>query len=301
MTTILIIGSSGLVGSRFIELSRKHPLNLLTPTHAELDILDKKVLAETIIKYRPHVIINFSTIIDIDKSEKDRGNRKSKIWQTNVTGVSNIVTACKASSSFLIQVSTDAVFPGSEENPGPYPEDTRPSIDGIEINWYGYTKAIAEEETKKLGLQSAIVRISHPFGNLYSDKDLIIKTIHDIMAGHQIFTDQQFTPTFIDDAVRALWKIIETQKSDIFHVACQGLVTRWTFDKYLAKKLKIKKSLFAGSMKEFVSQKDRAIRGIFGGLQTSKTQRSLNLSFHTWQDALNEIDYAPLRGRYEFI
>lgn len=289
------------MGSRFVELSRKYHLNLLTPTHAELDVLDKNLLTKAISKHHPQVIINFSTIIDIDKSEKDRGNKKSKIWQTNVVGVSNLVAACKTSSSFLIQISTDAVFPGSKENPGPYIENTKPSIDGAGINWYGYTKAMAEEETKKLGLQSAIVRISHPFGNLYSDKDLIIKTINDIMAGHQIFTDQQFTPTFIDDAVRALWKITETQTSGIFHVACHRLVTRWTFGEYLARKLKIKKSLFAGSMKEFISQKDHAIRGVFGGLEGSRTERTLNLSFHTWRDALNEIDYTPLRGRYQFI
>lgn len=296
MITLLIIGSSGLVGSRFVELSRKRPFNLITPSHTTLDILNKKKLTATVKKYNPQVIINFCAITNIDEAEKERGNMHGKIWQTNVVGVSHIVEACKAMGVFFIQISTDAIFPGSEENPGPYNEDSVPCTDGKGINWYGYTKLIAETETKKLGKQSAIVRISHPFGNLCSERDLIRKTIHDISDDRKMFTDQLFTPTFIDDLTVALWIIAEKQLSGIFHVGCQELVSRWTFNQYIAKKLKNKKLLTAGSMKDLFVR-GRAIRTRLGGFQTSQTQSTLGISFHSWQDALNEIDFTPLRGR----
>lgn len=288
MTTALVIGSSGLVGSRFIELSRKHPLNLLTPSHTALDILNKKSLRGTVQKYHPHVIINFSTIINIDETEKERGDTKGKAWQTNVVGVSNLVATCKASGSFLIQISTDAVFPGSQDYPGPYNENSLPATDGKGINWYGFTKVIAEQETKKLGKYGAILRISHPFGNFHSKKDLIRKTIDDINAGHKLFTDQQFTPTFIDDLTHVIWIIAKKELSGIFHIGCTNLVSRFIFGQYIAKKLHIKNQLIPGTMKDFLAQKGRAVRTRLGGLQTSQTQKTLELSFHSWQDAIDE-------------
>lgn len=288
MTTLLVIGSSGLVGSRFVELSQKSPIRLVTPSHAALDILNEHSLAKAVQNYRPRVIINFSTIINTDETEKERGDTKGKAWQTNVVGVSNLVAACKASGSFLIQISTDAVFPGSEDYPGPYHEHALPASDGKGINWYGYTKVIAEQETKKLGKRGAIVRISHPFGNPHSEKDLIKKTIGDINTGHKLFTDQQFTPTFIDDLVLAVWIITKKEISGIFHVACTNIVSRYVFSQYIAKKLHIKKQLIPGTMKNFLAQKGRAVRSRLGGLHTSQTQEILGLSFHLWQDAIDE-------------
>ncbi len=285
---ILIIGSSGLVGSRFVERSRQYQLLLLTPSHAALPIGDRKKILAMVTKYTPQVIINFCAITNIDEAEKERGNRKGKIWQTNVVGVSNLVAVCKASGAFLIQISTDAVFPGTEDYPGPYHEDSLPSSYGKRINWYGYTKVVAEAETKKLGKLGAIVRISHPFGNLRSERDLIKKTIKDIDVSHKLFTDQQFTPTFIDDLTDAIWIIAEKKIPGIFHVGCQGLVSRWVFDQYIAKILHIKKPLIPGTMKEFLAQKGRAIRTRLGGFQTSQTQHMLGLSFHSWKEAIDK-------------
>src|SRR4030042_2146033 len=124
MTNMLIIGSSGFVGSRFVELSHKRPLNLLTPSHTTLDILNKKTIMAQVKKYNPRVIINFCAITNIDASEKERGNKRGKTWQTNVMGVAHLVAACKETGTFFIQISTDAVFPGSKKNHGPYHEDT---------------------------------------------------------------------------------------------------------------------------------------------------------------------------------
>lgn len=285
--TVLVIGSSGLVGSRFVELSHNR-LHLLTPSHGLLDVRNKTLLMEIVQQYHPRVIVNFSTIINTDETEKERGDRNGNAWQTNVVGVSHVVAACKASGAFLIQISTDAVFPGCEDYPGPYHEYSPPQYDGIGLNWYGYTKVIAEQETKQLGNQVAIIRISHAFGNPHSNKDLVKKTVDDINTGCKMFLDQQFTPTFIDDLVHAIWTIANKQLSGIFHVACTNIVSRHVFSRYIAKKLHIQKKVIPGTMKEFFAQKDRATRSRLGGLQTSQTQKMLKLSFHFWRDAVDE-------------
>lgn len=287
---VLVIGASGLVGSKFVELSRNR-LNLLTPHHKTLDIVNKALVYKMFRKHRPRVVVNFATIINIDQTEKERGDRSGKVWQTNVVGVTNLVEACKAEGTFLIQLSSDAVFPGSQEYPGPYHEHSLPSLDGKGINWYGYTKVAAEREAKKLGKRAAILRISHPFGNTRSKKDLIIKTIDEIKSGQKLFNDQILTPTFIDDLTRAIWVITEKELPGIFHVSSTNLVSRFVFGQSVAKKLKIKKRLISGSMKGFLRQRGHATRTRLGGLETSFTQQILGISFHSWQEALNELYY----------
>lgn len=283
---ILIIGGTGLVGKHFIHLSKHYNDNILTPSHRQFDITDKNIVQKFFLENKPGFVINFAARTNINEAEKEKGNKKGVTWMTNFLGVKNLVSSCSKTKTFLIQISTDAVFPGTKNYPGPYDEDARPSKNKKDINWYGYTKLKAEKEIKKLKKNYAIIRISHPFGNPGSERDLVSKTVRDIRKGVGIFVDQLFTPAFIDDLTFAIWAIIKKQKSGIFHVGCQGLVSRFEFDQYLVGKLSLKKKIIPSSMEEFL--KHNAPHTRLGGFITAKTQNLLGVKFHTWQEALDK-------------
>lgn len=282
---ILITGGTGLIGQQFIRFSKNHK-TIISPSHKECDITDKDILENFLFKQKPEFIINFAAHTNIAEAEKEKGNKKGITWMTNFQGVKNLADYCRKKNIFLIQISTDAVFPGTKRNPGPYDEDNEPSRNKNEVNWYGFTKIKAEEEIKKLKKNYAIIRISHPFGNPKSQRDLVSKTIRDINKGVGIFVDQLFTPAFIDDLTLSIWAIINKRKSGIFHVGCQGLVSRFEFDQYLVKKLKIKKKIIPSSMEEFL--KHNAPHTRLGGFMTAKTQDLLGVKFHNWQEALDK-------------
>ncbi len=284
--TIIITGGTGLVGEHFIRLSKNYNANILSPSHKEFDISNKNAVQKFLLKNKPDFIINFSAYTNIGQAEKEKGNKNSITWRTNFVGVKNLVQYCRKTNTFLIQISTDAVFPGTKNYPGPYDEDKKPAKNKKDVNWYGFTKLKAEEEIKKLKKNYAIIRISHPFGNPKSERDLVSKTIMDIHKGVGIFVDQLFTPAFIDDLTIAIWAIINKRKSGIFHVGCRGLVSRFEFDQYLVKKLKIKKKIIPSSMEEFLKQNAPHTR--LGGFITAKTQDSLKVKFHSWQEALDK-------------
>ena len=189
---------------------------------------------------------------------------------------------------FLIQISTDAVFPGSEEFPGPYRESDKPNRNEKHINWYGYTKLMAEEVIRVARNNWAIIRISHPFGDPKSKRDLVSKTIAEISTGHPLFADQYFTPTYLDDLVEAILSIQTKHARGIFHVGVTNLVSRIEFDRYLAAKRKMKNKLIEGSLKEFIQMPRRAPRTRIGGFVTIQTQKKLGVTFHTWQEALEK-------------
>lgn len=283
---IVVIGATGFVGSYFLNMFKRFKTSLMSPSHAELNIIDKKNVETYFEKISPSFIINFAAYTNINEGEKEKKDRSRLTWLTNVVGVQNLVAICRKRETFLIQISTDAVFPGTKNNPGPYHENSKPAYDGKDINWYGYTKLKAEEEVKKLKNRFALLRISHPFGNPLNERDLIAKTLKDIEGKHAIFKDQLFTPTFLEDAASAIWAIQKNNISGIFHAGCKGLVSRIEFDRYLLKLLKNKAKLVEGSMEEFL--KYSAPRTRLGGFLTDYTQKILGVKFHSWQGALDK-------------
>ncbi len=278
------------MGKHFLDMSHRfHRLQqYLVPTHTELDITRRDSVIKYFLKLKPGYVINFAAYTNMDESEKERNRKDKKTWKTNYVGVKNIVRACRACNTFCIQISTDAVFPGTDEYPGPYCESDAPQKNGKGLNWYGYTKLKAEEEVKTLGKKFAIIRISHPFGNPHSERALAKKTLRDIQAGHRLFADQLFTPTFLDDLTHVIWRIQSLAIGGIFHVGSQRLVSRIEFDRYLAQKHRIKTELKVGSLKEFLKTTHRAPRTRLGGFVHSETQKRLGLTFHNWDEALDK-------------
>lgn len=285
--SILITGASGFVGSTFLSLFKAKKALLLSPSHRELDLNSYSNVFAYFGKHKPTFVINFAAINSIEESEKERNNRKGPTWQTNVTGVKNIKKACEKYRSFLIQISTDAVFPGTQKNPGPYSERNKTAKNLNELNWYGVTKLAAEKEIKKLKKRYAIVRISHLFGNLNFEGDLVKKSLNEIHLGHKLFTDQFFTPTYIEDLIKTIERIIEMRKEGIFHVACNDSIIRIEFDRYVAQKFKIKKKLREGTQEELL--KNRALRTRIGGFYTAATQKRLKIKFHNWKKAVDKM------------
>ena len=70
---VLITGSDGLVGSRFVELYSNNE-GLLTPTIAEFDLLKPHLIEKYMKDHAVSSIINFAAYTDVGEAEKDRGN-----------------------------------------------------------------------------------------------------------------------------------------------------------------------------------------------------------------------------------
>ena len=291
MKEILVTGSTGLVGSRFVRL---HPRKeeLLIPTHNALDITSKDAVQKYIERENPDVVINFAAYTNVDgaelKGEKDE--RNGQAWKINVEGAKNLAETAKRNGSFLIHISTDFVFPGTKDFPGPYDENDNPNQgDATKIGWYTKTKLLAERVLLLVGADLAIVRISYPFGNPKSEKDFVAKTRKLIENGYGLFSDQKFTPTYIPDLVKAIARIMEKKLSGIYHVATNPVTTPYEFGGYLAKKLGIPGEIKEGSLSDFIGSSGKAPRPLLGGLETQHTEDLLEVEFRTWQEAIDEF------------
>lgn len=293
---ILVIGSSGLIGSKFVKEASK-VTDVIGVDEKVLDITDKTAVDEYFSKNNFDSVINFAAITDVDGAEKEKNKKDGFVWKLNVEGVENLSKACKNHNKFLIQISTDFIFEGTEENPGPYSELSPITYNlSPSMGWYGWTKAQAELRIKNQELSSAIVRITYPF---YSDKfenkldyaKAFLK-LYDEGKLFPIFTDQTLTPLLVDELVGPLIKIAKDKISGVYHIVSSNTTTPFEFVEYLLKKARnVEGIVQKGSMKKFLDAPGRTPRPRLGGLKTEITQERLCLKFKTWQEMVDEFVY----------
>ena len=290
---MFVTGASGLVGSRFIELY-KDKYEFVTPEYPEFDITDKKDVNSTVKNANPDVVVNFAAYTNLNEAERQRGDMNASCYKINVEGVKNLLEAVPSKTHF-IQISTDNVFPGSENDPGPYSENHSTDYKENELTWYGYTKSFGEKEvTKKLGSNTTILRLIYPSRAKFDLKsDYLRKPLSLFDEGklYPMFDDQQVSISFVDSIAEGLDKIIEGDKKGIFHAGSEDTGTPFEIISYLIEKARgVKNAVKPSSLAEFIKTVDNPVRyPKFGGLKVEKTEKELEIKYGTWKDIVDEF------------
>ncbi|MGI8419948.1 MAG: SDR family oxidoreductase [Candidatus Levyibacteriota bacterium] len=212
------IGGPGLVGSRIVELlDGKHTFTDLSLTKG-VDITDPSSLDIIKNDTEHEVVLLLAAKADVDGCEADKPiGEEGAAFKINVTGVQNVVNACKQTNKKIIYISTDFVFDGTKEPPYEYTEDDIPNPG----NWYATTKYKGEEVVKNSGIPYLIVRIAYPYRKEFPLKKDFVRAIAARLENKQpvtAVTDHIMTPTLIDDVAYALDALLENNEKGIYHV-----------------------------------------------------------------------------------
>ena len=132
---ILITGASGFVGCRVTEHLRGK-YELLTPSHAELDITSAEDIENYIQTHKPDVILHLAAISNTGYCEE----HPEESFLVNVTSVENIARSAARHNAKLVFFSSDQIYNGNHEM-GLLTED----IPTAPENHYGRHKKLAEE------------------------------------------------------------------------------------------------------------------------------------------------------------
>lgn len=298
---VYVTGSSGLVGSRFVELySQKY--KLLTLEIDRLNILDFNSLKEFISVRKPNAVVHFAAFTDVSAAENQRGDENSDCFGINVLGTENLVKLCEENKIFMIHISTDMVFPGSEEYKGPYDEDDKPENTPDKLTWYGFTKSEAERRLLSiLPNNSAILRIIYPVRASFERKlDYLRKPLSLFDQGklYPLFDDQQISVSFIDEVALAIDKILEDRISGVYHCSSVDTTTPFEIVSYLIEKARGKGAeVRRSSLAEFLKSVGNSLRyPRWGGLKVEKTQGKLNIKFSTWRQIVDKLIEQGIRA-----
>jgi dTDP-4-dehydrorhamnose reductase len=291
MKKVLVTGASGMVGSGFCRRA-KESLTLITPDEKTLDLTSRKSVTDFFASHQFEAVVNFAAFTNVDAAEKERGNKQGLAWQLNAMGPKTLQEACLESGRFLVQISTDFIFPGTKENPGPYSEDAQLPETEEGISWYGWTKLLGE---KSVDLSRfAVVRYGYPFTP--GDYPLKLDWARNLLKLYReqklypLFTDQIQSVILVDDLFPPFLKIIEGELKGIFHVVSADTTTPYEIGGYLLNLYSGQKvEVVKGSMTEFLKAPGRTPRPRLGGLRTEKTQNTLGLKFRSWREMIADF------------
>jgi dTDP-4-dehydrorhamnose reductase len=217
--SLVCTGLSGLVGSklaqRYADEYTFTNLDISNPDYPT-DITDLGQVTKALEQNDAAFAIHFAAFTNVTAAWDQRDDKSGPAYKVNVVGTENLVKACQATGKHLIHISTAFVFDGA--NDGLYTEEDKLSP----IEWYGQTKAWAEEAVTNSEIDWTILRIDFPFrSDSFPRPDIVRKTIEMAQKGYPLFDDHYFGPTYIDDFVKVVDWVVRTKQTGLFN-ACSG-------------------------------------------------------------------------------
>lgn len=285
---ILLVGATGMLGQRVIQHFLKDDnIELLacsvdekyyddSVNYVSADITKRDEIKKVVYDFYPDFIVNTAAFTNVDLSEKER----ELAWKINVKGVEHLAEAARVLDSYVIHMSTDYVFDGLY---GPYDERSVPNPQG----YYARTKLASENALRISGATYTVLRTNILFGPAkYGRPDFVKWVINSLTSGKQIniVTDQIGNPTYLDDVVQGMLKIIQYRKPGIYNIAGRDILSRYDFTLMIADFFKLDKSFINKILTADLNQP--AKRPLKSGLITLKAETELDFKPHTILEAL---------------
>jgi dTDP-4-dehydrorhamnose reductase len=186
--------------------------------------------------------------------------------------------------------STDYIFDGSCENPGPYSEDAAPNP----ISTYGRTKFEGEQSILAAHPGALIIRSTTVYGPDPQEKNFLYTLSRLLLEGKtmRVPSDQFATPTYNIDLAAAAVALVDRGCSGVFHISGPDLLSRYDFALAACKILSLPTATLQRITTPELAQ--AAARPLLGGLASGKLQsilgphcmRSIQTGIHDWQSSL---------------
>mgnify|MGYP001605529773 CR=1 FL=1 len=266
---------------------------LLAPPRRELELSDEASVMRYFEKYAPEAILHLAAHRDATSAERRRGERDaaSAVWRDNVVATRVLAAAAERHGGFLVHVSTDFVFGGTESFRGPYRESDSPEDDEDVLSWYGVTKREAERLALAAG-RNAVVRIGNVTraGN-EPMLDYVGKICALLVTGrlYPMFDDQLVTLTSISALDRLVRRLLATRSAGVFHCASRDRCTPHELGQFLASGLGLDpRAVQGGSVDAFLAQFPRRYPK-YGGLRIEATDAALGLTSPSWTEIASQF------------
>ena len=220
---ILITGCNGQLGNEMQLLEKEDTANNYFNTDvAELDITNVEAIEQFLAANNIDGIVNCAAYTAVDKAEAN----EEFCTLLNAEAPGYLAHAIGKRGGWMIQISTDYVFDGTQHIPYQEDEDTCPN------SVYGRTKLVGEFNVLKLCQQSMVIRTAwlySTFGNNF------VKTM--IRLGNErpelgVVADQIGTPTYARDLARIIMTAISKGiQPGIYHFTNEGVASWYDFTK----------------------------------------------------------------------
>ena len=163
-------------------------------------------------------VIHCAGYTNVDSAEAD----PERAERDNATATLRVAEACSALDIRCVVLSTDFVFDG--ESTRPYLEDDAPNPLGV----YGRTKLAAEQAALEHG--AVVVRTQWLYGQ---NGPHFAKNVLGLEGRISVVDDQRGSPTSTLQLAPALWDVLRSEATGVFHAACEGSCSWYEFAAFI--------------------------------------------------------------------
>ncbi|GAB4286521.1 MAG: dTDP-4-dehydrorhamnose reductase [Ignavibacteriaceae bacterium] len=284
---VLITGANGMLGNRLVKFFHGLDNYQVLATSVEkspvfkdveyicCDLTQRESVKKIALDFYPDFIINTAAFTNVDLCEQER----EQAWKVNVKAVEYLSEIARILDARLIHISTDYIFDGTA---GPYSENAKPNPQ----SYYARTKLASENVLRISGVLYTILRTNVLYGSKINNKpDFVIWVIDNLRKKNQIriVTDQISNPTFVDDLVQAISKVVQFRKTGIFNIGGKEFISRYDFTCRIADFFNLDKSLILPITTAELNQPAR--RPLKSGLLTIKAESELGYKAHSFEES----------------
>ena len=275
---ILITGCNGQLGNEMQLLEQQHPGHTYFNTDVqELDITNKSAVERFVIDNAIDGIVNCAAYTAVDRAEENQ--QLCALLNTAAPGY--LAEAIEKRGGWMIQISTDYVFDGT--NHVPYVE-TDPVCPN---STYGRTKLAGEQEAQRACRHTMIIRTAwlySTFGNNF------VKTMIRLGKERQelgVIFDQIGTPTYARDLAVAIFTAIEKGvRPGIYHFSNEGVISWYDFTKAIHRLAAI--TTCHVRPLHTAEYPTPAARPHYSVLDKTKIKQTYNVDIPYWEESLAE-------------
>lgn len=275
---ILITGCNGQLGNEMQLLEQEFPQYTFYNTDVEeLDITDRGAIRQFVDEHQIDGIVNCAAYTAVDKAEEN----EELCTRLNAEAPAYLAEAIGSRDGWMIQISTDYVFDGTNHTPYTEGEDTCPN------SVYGKTKLVGELNVQKFCPKSMIIRTAwlySTFGNNF------VKTM--IRLGHEkqqlgVIFDQIGTPTYARDLARAIMTAIDKGiMPGVYHFSNEGVISWYDFTKAIHRLAGI--TTCHVRPLHTAEYPTPAARPHYSVLDKTKIKQTYDMEIPYWEDSLKE-------------
>ncbi len=223
MKNILITGCNGQLGNEMQVLAGRYTqFTYFFTDVAELDITDEDAVTAYIEANRIDCVVNCAAFTAVDKAETS----EELCDRLNHRAPGSLAAAVSRRGGWMIQVSTDYVFDGTQYRPYREEDPTCPAT------VYGRTKRAGEERVLAACPQSVVIRTAwlySTYGNNFVKTMLRLGREKDALG---VIFDQVGTPTYARDLAVAIFTILDKGPvAGIYHFSNEGVISWYDFTK----------------------------------------------------------------------
>ena len=275
---ILITGCNGQLGNEMQLLEQVHAEHRYFNTDvAELDITDSAAIERFVTENAIDGIVNCAAYTAVDKAEENQDF--CRVLNADAPGY--LAAAIEKRGGWMIQVSTDYVFDGTNHKPYVETDPVCPN------STYGRTKLAGEQAVMTSCSQSMVIRTAwlySTFGNNF------VKTMIRLGKEKQelgVIFDQIGTPTYARDLAVAIFAAISKGVAPgIYHFSNEGVISWYDFTKAIHRIAGISTCHVRPLHTE--EYPTPAARPHYSVLDKTKIKQTFGIEIPYWEESLKE-------------